>query len=247
MLTEPIVQQLQALRLRGMAHALELQKHQPDLAHLSFEDRLGLLLAHETAERQSQRLHQRLRWARLPQPASLEDIDTRTPRGIERGTFARISSLSWLDEHLNTLIIGATGMGKSYLACAIAHQACRNDLRVRYFRIARLADELARVTALQRKSAFLRQIAAVDLLVLDDFGLGALADTTQRDLLEILDDRYDKKSTLVTSQLPVDQWHATFADPTIADAVLDRLVHNAYRLVLKGESMRKKKQIKDGS
>lgn len=245
MLTEPIVTQLQSLRLRGMARALELQQHQPDLAHLSFEDRLGLLVQHEHAERQSQRLHQQLRWARLPQPATLEDVDTRTPRGIERGTWARIGSLDWINEHLNLLIVGATGMGKSYLACAIAHQACRNDLSARYFRIARLADELARATALQRKSSFFRQLAKLDLLVLDDFGLGALADGAQRDLLEILDDRYDKKSTLVTSQLPIDQWHATFADPTIADAILDRLVHNAYRLVLKGESMRKRKPPKE--
>jgi DNA replication protein DnaC len=247
MLIQPVIQQLQELRLRGMARALELQQQQPDLAHLSFEDRLGLLVQQETAERQSQRLHQRLRWARLPQPATLEDLDTRIPRGIDRSTLARISSLGWLDEHLNTLIIGATGMGKSFLACAIAHQACRSDRSVRYFRIARLADELAHVTALQRKSAFFRQLAKVELLVLDDFGLGALSDAAQRDLLEILDDRYDKMSTLVTSQLPVDQWHATFTDPTLADAILDRLVHNAYRLVLKGDSMRRHKQIKDSN
>lgn len=142
------------------------------------------------------------------------------------------------------LIVGATGMGKSYLASALAHQACRQDLSVRYFRVPRLADELVRATALQRKSAFFRQLAKADLLVLDDFALGAFPEPMQRDLLEILEDRYDKKSTFVTSQLPVDQWHATFADPSIADAVLDRLVHNAYRVVLKGESMRKKKQIK---
>lgn len=241
MLTQPLIQQLHELRLRGMARALETQHQQPDLAHLSFDDRLGLLIQQETAERQSQRLFQRLRWARLPVPAALEDVDTRTPRGLDRSTWTHVSSLAWLPERLNLLIVGATGMGKSYLACALAHQACRQDLGVRYFRMPRLADELARVTALQRKAAFFRQLAKVDLLVLDDFALGAFPEPAQRDLLEILDDRYDKKSTLVTSQLPVDQWHATFADPTIADAVLDRLVHNAYRLVLKGESMRKTK------
>lgn len=243
MLTQPLIQQLNELRLRGMARALEAQHQQPDLGHLSFDDRLGLLVQQETAERHSQRLFQRLRWARLPVSAALEDVDTRTPRGIERGTWTHVGALTWIAERLNVLIVGATGMGKSYLACALAHQACRQDLSVRYFRVPRLAEELARATALQRKSAFFRQLAKADLLVLDDFALGTMAESTQRDMLEILEDRYDKKSTIVASQLPVDQWHATFADPTIADAVLDRLVHNAYRLVLKGESMRKKKQI----
>lgn len=243
MLTEPLIQQLQDLRLRGMARALDAQRH-TDLSHLNFDDRFGLLVQHEIAERQSQRLFQRLRWAQLPQSATLEDVDTRTPRSIDRTSWAAISTLDWLRDRLNVLIVGATGMGKSYLACALAHQACRNDHSVRYFRLPRLADELARASALQRKSAYFRQLAKLDLIVLDDFACGALAESAQRDLLEILDDRYDKKSTLVTSQLPIDQWHATFADPTIADAILDRLVHNAHRIALKGESMRKKLKAK---
>lgn len=141
------------------------------------------------------------------------------------------------------LITGPCGVGKSFLACALAHAACRADYTVRCFRLPRLIDELTRYHAMQNRSAFLKQLAKADLLVLDDFGLTALSEQTRRDLLEILDDRYDKRSTLVTSQLPVDQWHAWLADPTLADAILDRLVHNSYRLTLKGESMRKQKEI----
>ena len=139
------------------------------------------------------------------------------------------------------LITGPTGVGKSYLGCAVGHAACRADYSVRFFRIPRLIDELARYAALQNKSTLLRQIAKADLLIIDDFGLAPLADTVRRDLLEILDDRYDRRSTLITSQIPVEQWHAYLQDPTIADAILDRLIHNSYRLTLKGESMRKQK------
>ena len=149
--------------------------------------------------------------------------------------------LAWIREHLNVLMTGPTGVGKSYLASALAHSACRADFSVRCFRLPRLIEELARYGAMQRRSALFRQLAKADLLVLDDFGLTPLSDETVRDLLEILDDRYDRRSTLITSQLPVDQWHAYLGDRTVADAILDRLVHNSYRLVLKGESMRRHK------
>jgi DNA replication protein DnaC len=240
MLRQPLIGQLQALRLRGMAAALEHQQAQPDLAALSFEDRLGLLIQHELAERDSQRLHQRLRWAKLPLAACLEDLDTRTARGLDRGTLAQVTGLAWIAQHLNVLVTGPTGVGKSYLACAIGHAACRADHSVRAYRLPRLVDDLTRATALNNRSSFFRNLAKVELLILDDFGIAPLADQTRRDLLEILDDRYDKKSTLITSQLPVEQWHAYLGDPTLADAILDRLVHNAYRLTLKGDSMRKR-------
>lgn len=240
MLHHPLLDQLHTLRLRGMANALTHQLASADTAAMTFEDRFGLLLQHEIAERDSQRLHQRLRWAKLGQNACVEDLDTRTPRGIDRSLLAKLISLAWIVEHLNVLITGATGVGKSYLACALAHAACRADYAVRYFRIPRLIEELARAGAQSRKSAFFRSLAKIDLLVLDDFALTPLTDAHRRDLLEILDDRYDKKSTLITSQLPVEQWHAYLGDPTLADAILDRLVHNSYRLTLTGDSMRKR-------
>jgi DNA replication protein DnaC len=241
MLTEPLIQQLTELRLRGMAASLEQQLASPDTKRQSFENRLGLMIQQERLERGNARLAQRLRWAKLPQQACLENLDTRTPRGIDAGQIGQLTDLGWIREHLNLLVTGPTGVGKSYIASAIAHAACRADHSVRCFRLPRLIEELARYAAMQKRSALYRQLAKADLLVIDDFGLNPLADETVRDLLEILDDRYDKKSTLITSQLPVDQWHAHLGDRTVADAILDRLVHNSYRLVLKGESMRKRK------
>jgi DNA replication protein DnaC len=241
MLTEPLIQQLSGLRLHGMASALEQQMNSPERAQMTFEDRLGLMIQHERTDRASTRLAKRLRWAKLPMPAAMEDLDTRAPRGLDPAQLAQLVDLGWIREHLNVLVTGPTGVGKSYIASALAHAACRADFAVRCFRLPRLIEELARYGVMQKRSALYRQLARVDLLAIDDFGLAPLSDESVRDLLEILDDRYDRKSTLITSQLPVDQWHAYLGDRTVADAILDRLVHNSYRVVLKGDSMRRQK------
>ena len=241
MLTQPLLQQLHELRLRGMAAALEQQLTTRASSDLTFDERLALMIQNELAERQSCRLRQRLRWAKLTQPAALEDLDLKAARGLDRGSLGQVSNLAWITQHLNVLVTGPTGVGKSYIACALGNAACRADYSVRFYRVPRLIDELARYAALQNKSTLLRQIAKADLLIIDDFGLAPLPDPVRRDLLEILDDRYDRRSTLITSQIPVEKWHAFLEDPTIADAILDRLIHNSHRITLKGESMCKQK------
>lgn len=241
MLNEPLMRDLEVLGLRGMLRALTQQQRLPEALDLGFEERLAMLLDAERIDRLNHRVAQRLRWAKLPPGACVEDIDTRTVRGLDRALIAKLADLGWIEQGLNVLISGPTGVGKSYLACALGHHACRNDLSVRYFRLPRLNDELQRAGALHKKSAFLKTLANAKLLILDDFGLTPMPESTQRDLLEILDDRYNRNATIVTSQLPVEKWHGYLSDPTLADAILDRLVHNAYRANLKGESMRKAK------
>ncbi len=241
MLREPLHQSLLDLGLRGMARAFDKQCQSPDFRAMTFDERLGLLLDHERAERSGARLAQRLRWAKLPQSAAIEDVDQRTARGLDRGLWPRLVDLGWIEQRLNVLICGPTGVGKSYIACALAQAACRQDLSVRYLRLPRLVDELVKAEALQKKSGFFRSLAKVKLLVIDDFGLAPLGDQTKRDLLEIIDDRYGKTATIVTSQLPVSKWHAYINEPTLADAILDRLVHNAHKVQLTGDSMRKRR------
>jgi DNA replication protein DnaC len=240
MLTQPIFDKLQQLRFYGMLNALEEHMQMPDIDKLVFEERLGLLLDREMTVREDRRLKTRLRKAKLRQNASVEDVDFRHPRKLDKTLFMGLADCRWLKEHNNVLLIGPTGVGKTYLACALAQKACRQGFSALYFRLPRLLYELSIAKADGRYDKLLAGIGRTDLLVLDDWGLDKFVKEQRHDLLEILEDRHGLRSTLITSQLPVKHWHEIIADPTLADAILDRLVHNAYKLVLDGESMRKK-------
>jgi DNA replication protein DnaC len=239
-LTHPTESRLEALRLTGMLKALEEQRRMPDIQELGFEERLGLLVDREAAERENRRLTLRLKKARLRLSASIEDIAYRPARGLDKSLMLSLASCSWIAERQNVLVTGPTGVGKSYIACALAQQACREGYTALYFRLPRLLQEIGIARADGRYPKLLQSLARTDVVVLDDWGLAALTDEQRRDLLEVLDDRYRCRSTLVTSQLPVDKWHDALGDPTLADAILDRLVHNAHRITMKGESMRKR-------
>jgi len=240
MLTCPLLDKLQTLKFYGMLKALDEQMNMTDIDKLSFEDRLGLLIDREQTERQNRRMTTRLRKAKLRQSACVEDINFRHPRGLDKQLFLTLTSCQWITDHHNVIIIGPTGVGKTYLACALAQKACRQDLSALYFRLPRLLNELSIAKADGRFGKILSTIARTDLLILDDWGLSKFVKEQRHDFLEILEDRHGLKSTLITSQLPIDHWHDIIGDPTLADAILDRLVHNAYKLNLEGESMRKK-------
>src|ERR1700675_1857700 len=223
----------------GMAKALEEQRRLPDVAAFAFEERLAMLVDREAIERENKRLVSRLKFAGLRQNAVVEDVDMKAPRGLDKALFAKLAAGDWIHQHQNLIVIGPTGVGKSWIACALAHTACRNDRSVLYHRVPRLFDALALARGDGRHARLLKTIARVQLLVLDDWGLTNLTLDQGRDLLEIIDDRHGRGSTIVTSQLPVENWHEVIANPTVADAILDRLVHNAHRLALTGESLRK--------
>jgi DNA replication protein DnaC len=241
MLHHPTLDKLNLLRFTGMAKALTEQMELPEIEQLGFEERLGLLVDREMTERDDRRLNTRLRKARLKQSASIEDIDYRHARGLDRSLVAELANCQWIRQHLNILITGPTGVGKTWIACALSQKACREGYTAQYLRLSRLLQELTIAKGDGSYAKMLTSMAKMDVLILDDWGLSKLTAEQRRDLLEILEDRHDIRSTIVTSQLPIDKWHSVIDDPTLADAILDRLVHNAYKINLKGESMRKKK------
>ena len=240
MLTNPTLDKLQRLRLTGMYDAYREQIESSRYDALDFDQRFALLLDRQEAEQDSRRLQTRLKKAALRQNACVEDIDYRKSRGLNKTAMHALAECRWLRSHENCIITGPTGAGKSYIACALGNQACRRGFTVRYFRAPRLFQELAVARGTGRYDRVLRSLLRTDLLIIDDWATALLTDEERRDLFEIAEDRYDRRSTLIAAQLPIEHWHDTIGDPTLADAILDRLIHNAHTIALKGESMRKR-------
>lgn len=238
-----LLDKLTYLKCDGMNVALQEQMQQTDIDSLSFEERLLLLLEREITLRHHRRLQLRLKQAKLKQTACIENIDFKTHRGLDKSQVLSLASCQWVREHHNILLVGATGTGKTFLACAFAHKACLEGFSATYLRLPRLFQELVIAKSDGRYIRLMQQLAKIDVLILDDWGLNAFTEEQCRDLLELLDDRHQVRSTIVTSQFPIKHWYETLNNPTLADAILDRLVHNAYKIELKGESLRKKSSV----
>ena len=243
MLNEQTFDKLYTMKLLGMAEGFKDQLEQPSFHDLSFEERFGILVDRQWTWKQNNRLQHLLKNAKLKLQACVEDIDYKTPRGIDKSMILTLLSCDWIRKHQNLLVCGPTGVGKTFLACAFAQKACREGFQTFYLRLPQFFYQIALARADGSYGSFMKKLSKTHLLVLDDLGLTALNDTERRDLLEVIEERHGSASTLLTSQLPVEHWHDHIGDPTIADAILDRLVHNAHRILLKGGSMRRKQKL----
>lgn len=241
MLTNPTIDMLRELGLNGMATAFQELDAQSEARGLEHGEWLAILLEREATVRQQKRFEARARAAKLRHDAQIENADFRAARGLDRNLFMALAGCDWIRKHHSLLVTGPAGVGKSWLACALGHKACREDFSVAYHRVPRLFATLALARGDGRYGRILKSLAKTDLVILDDWGPEKLNDDQRRDLLEIIEDRYERRSTIVTSQVPLDRWYEIIANPTLADAILDRLVHNAYRIELTGESMRKQR------
>jgi len=241
MLTHPTLEKLQELRFSGMCAAYREQLESAEYEGLTFDERLGLLVEREHTERHNRRLKTRLRQAKLRLTATVEDIDYRQPRGLDKRLMLSLAACDWIRRRHNVILTGPTGVGKTYLACALGHKACREGFTVKYQRAPRLFQDLSLAKADGRYPKRITALSKIDLLILDDWATTILTDEQRRDLFEIIEDRYERRSTIIAAQMPLKQWHKAIGDPTLADAILDRLVHNAHKITLKGESMRKKR------
>ena len=238
MLTQPTLEKMNAMKLSGMAEALEQQLRSSECAHLSFDERLGLLVDSEWTAREQRKLKRRLRAAKMRYAASVEDIDFKHPRGLDRQQALSLGNCGWIQNRHNLLITGPTGIGKSYLCCAFVERACRRGYSAAYVRLPRLLQQLVVARGDGSYDRLLGRLARLDLLAIDDWLLAPLRDGERRDIIEVIEDRSEKASTLVASQLPAKEWHAVIGDPNLADSICDRLLHNAHRLDLKGPSIR---------
>ena len=239
MLNHPTLETLHALGLHGCATGFKALEADPAAAALSHAEWLALMLEHEVTHRRQKRFTARAARAKLRQAATVEDVNYRAVRGLDRSLFVKLSSCQWIRDHRHVILCGPTGIGKSWLACALGNQACREDFSVLYYRIPRLFAALDLARGDGRYAKLLASLARADLLILDDWGAQVMAPDHRRDLMEIVEDRYDRGSLLITSQVPVKRWHEIIGDPTLADAILDRIVHAAYRIDLDGETLRK--------
>jgi DNA replication protein DnaC len=246
MLNQPTVEKLYAMKLNGMAESFRAQLQSSDMSQLSFEERFAMLVDQQWLWKENRALARRLQLAKLKERAFVEDIDYQHPRGLERKLIRTLASSEWVRQKQNILLIGPTGIGKSWLGCALAHKACRDGFSVLHKRTTELFRELAVAHVDGSIGRLLLKISRIDVLLLDDFAMAPLKDSERRDFLEICDDRYQRRSLMLTSQMPMAHWHEQIGDPSIADSILDRLVHNAHRIELNGESMRKKRGRKPG-